>query len=146
MQRTPHHMQLSPHFTLAEMTTTSTGLPNEPSADVIVSLAHTCEVLELIREAIGGHPIIINSGYRCPDVNKAVGGSKTSQHLSGRAADIRSPDQTPRTIWKTVQTLHDDGWIPELDQVILYESRGFVHVGLAWPGTEGRGMAMKVST
>ena len=83
---------LSPHFTLAELTrseaATRMGLDNTPSPDAIVNLRALCEkVLEPLRVAIG-KPLRVNSGYRGPLANTAVGGSNTSQHNKGEAADI----------------------------------------------------------
>lgn len=85
-------MQLSPHFTLQELTRSATaerlGIPNAFTADVVDNLQRLCtEVLEPLRAHLG-HPIHINSGYRCPALNKAVGGVQNSFHMKGRAADI----------------------------------------------------------
>lgn len=81
-------MKLSKHFTLAELTGTSTKLPNKPPEDVIENLRRLCEhVLEPVRTHFD-RPVIIHSGYRSPAVNAAIGGSKTSQHMKGEAADF----------------------------------------------------------
>lgn len=85
-------MQLSAHFTLQELTRSATAerlkIPNMFTADVVDNLQRLCtEVLEPLRAHLG-HPITINSGYRCPALNKAVGGVPNSFHLTGRAADI----------------------------------------------------------
>ena len=85
-------MQLSPHFTLQELTRSATaerlGIPNAFTADVVDNLQRLCsEVLEPLRAHLG-HPITINSGYRCSALNKAVGGVQNSFHMKGRAADI----------------------------------------------------------
>ncbi len=103
------HARLSEHFTLAELCKTSakTQDGNIPSHVYIENLKRLCGWLEMLRSEwnrryadgrckmddgrckMGDEPIIINSGYRCPDVNKAVGGVATSNHLTGCAADIR---------------------------------------------------------
>lgn len=76
------------HFTLAEMLRTGTNLPNIPTWEVVENLRALIEnVLIPAREALGA-PIHVNSGYRSPEVNKAVGGAKNSQHLLGEAADL----------------------------------------------------------
>lgn len=76
------------YFTLAEMLRTSTKLPNIPTWEVVENLRALIEnVLIPAREALGA-PIHVNSGYRSPEVNKAVGGAKNSQHLLGEAADL----------------------------------------------------------
>jgi len=80
-------MQLSPNFTLVELTTTQTGLPNVPSEAEISRLRCLAkELLQPIRDKWGA--IRVSSGYRCLEVNRAIGGSKTSQHMLGEAADI----------------------------------------------------------
>ena len=89
--------KLSPHFTLGEMTKTNvkTERGNLPSNQSIENLRHVCKWLELLRSRYnerygeGDDPIVINSGYRSEEVNKAVGGVATSNHLTGCAADIR---------------------------------------------------------
>ena len=89
--------KLSPHFTLGEMTKTShkTADGNIPSRVAIENLKRLCGWLEMLREewnkryGDGNDPIIINSGYRSWEVNKKAGGSATSNHLVGCAADIR---------------------------------------------------------
>ena len=83
-------VKLSEHFTLAEMTKTSvkTADGNIPSHVHIENLRRLCRWLERLRQRCN-QPIIINSAYRSPQVNKAVGGAATSNHLTGCAADIR---------------------------------------------------------
>jgi zinc D-Ala-D-Ala carboxypeptidase len=80
-------MLLTPHFSLAELTTTRTGLPNTPGEAEVAKLRKVAEMLETIR-AHFGRPIAVHSGYRSPAVNAAVGGSKTSQHMKAEAADF----------------------------------------------------------
>ena len=89
--------RLSPHFTLAEMCKTSAKIAdgNIPSHVHIENLRRLCSWLEMLRDewnrryGEGDDPIIINSGYRSEAVNKAIGGAKGSNHLTGCAADIR---------------------------------------------------------
>ena len=89
--------KLTEHFTLGEMTKTSykTKDGNIPSHVAIENLKRVCSWLEMLREVWnerygeGDDPIIINSGYRSWEVNKRVGGSSTSNHLVGCAADIK---------------------------------------------------------
>ena len=87
--------KLTEHFTLAEMTKTSVNLKNVPNEAQIENLKRVCRWLEQLRSRYnerygdGDDPIVINSGYRSPAVNKAVGGAPTSNHLTGCAADIR---------------------------------------------------------
>ena len=84
---------LSPHFSLLEMTKTNSGLVNVPNEQQIRNLTTLCrEVLEPVRGLLG--VMNVDSGYRCPAVNKAAKGQKNSQHLSGQAADIRCYDNS----------------------------------------------------
>ena len=90
-------IRLTPHFTLGEMTKTShkTADGNIPSRVAIENLKRLCGWLEQLRRrwnnlyGDGDDPLIINCGYRSPEVNKAVGGVPTSNHLTGCAVDIR---------------------------------------------------------
>ena len=89
-------MKLSEHMTLGELTKTSVkGVDNVPPQEAIENLKRVCEWLEHLRAQYnllysdGSHPIIINSGYRSEAVNKKVGGSPTSNHLTGCAVDIK---------------------------------------------------------
>ena len=80
-------MQLSEHFSLEEITRTSTGLPNEAPPRATDRLAELCaSILEPVRAKWG--PIRIDSGYRRREVNEKVGGAPGSQHCLGEAADI----------------------------------------------------------
>jgi uncharacterized protein YcbK (DUF882 family) len=93
-------MKLSEHMTLAELCKTNTGIENVPSEAQVENLKRLCRWLERLRRRWndlyaddGGvgmeEPLIVNSGYRSPAVNKAVGGAPTSNHLTGCAVDIR---------------------------------------------------------
>ena len=87
-------MNLSKNFTLEELVKSETALrlniPNIPTKAEIENLRVLCEkILQPIRDKFGG--VKINSGYRCPAVNKAAGGSKTSDHMTGCAADLEIP-------------------------------------------------------
>ena len=87
-------MNLSPHFTLAEMTRSSAavrrGLDNSAPPAVADALARLCiHVLEPVRARFG--MVRVTSGYRSPAVNRAVGGAKTSRHIFGEAADFTVP-------------------------------------------------------
>lgn len=87
-------MKLSPHFDLAEFTTSQTAsrldLDNTPDADTIARLRLTAEALEDVR-ALLGKPMSISSGYRSPAVNHAVGSSDSSAHIKGWAVDFICP-------------------------------------------------------
>ena len=87
--------RLSPHFTLGELCKTSVKKQNVPNEAQVANLRRLCRWLEELRRrwnnlyGEGNDPIIINSGFRSPEVNKAVGGAAGSNHLTGCAADIR---------------------------------------------------------
>lgn len=88
-------MQLTANFSLAEMVKSETalrhGLENVPGPQEIENLRNLCTyVLQPLRDAYQ-RGIKVNSGYRAPDVNAAVGGSRTSDHCKGQAADIEIP-------------------------------------------------------
>lgn len=81
-------MRLTPNFTLAELTRTSTGLPNQPNTVEVEQLRRLAvHILQPLRESVGV-PVLVSSGYRGDRVNRAVGGVPTSQHRLGQAADI----------------------------------------------------------
>lgn len=82
---------MTAHFTLAELAASETArlrkIDNMPPAEVLPALQLLAEGLERIRTLIS-KPIRITSGYRCPELNRVVGGAKDSQHVKGEAADI----------------------------------------------------------
>lgn len=80
------------YFTIEELTRSATatarGIDNTPTPEIKANLERLVDkVLDGLRE-IYGKPITVNSGYRCPELNKAVGGSKTSDHVNGFSVDI----------------------------------------------------------
>ena len=92
-------------------------------------------VLDPLRARVG-RPVIITSGYRSQRVNELVGGSKTSQHLSGKAADFHVQGYTPRQmdeLWHTIQMYYD------FDQLIFYPAKNIIHV--SWNGEKNRQQA-----
>ena len=118
-------MNLTEHFTLEELTTTShRQFDNTPDADEIANLTRLAEFLERVKAKLGGKPIMINSGFRSKQVNDAVGSKDTSQHRIGCAADFRVPGMTPNEV---VQTLVDSG-LP-YDQIIR-EFDSWTHISV----------------
>jgi hypothetical protein len=124
--------QLTTHFTLEEMTYSQTasryGINNTPPPDIVTELTRTCEMLERVRTTLGGQPIMITSGYRCPELNKACGGSSTSQHMTGQAVDFYVPAfGTPKQVCDAIMAA--DPPIP-YDQLI-WEYGDWVHMSQA---------------
>jgi len=96
-------MNLSPHFTLDELTHTDhRELDNTPTQDEISNLQRLANFLEEVKTVLGGKPIMVNSAFRSKQVNDAVGSKDTSQHRIGCAADIRVPAMTPDEVVRAV--------------------------------------------
>lgn len=96
-------MNLSPNFTLEELTTTDhRQFDNTPNETERANLVRLAGLLELVKVALGGKPIMVNSAFRSKQVNDAVGSKDTSQHRIGCAADIRVPGVTPDQVVKAV--------------------------------------------
>jgi hypothetical protein len=99
-------VNLTPHFTLEELTFSETaernGWDNRPNDKELANLTRLADMLEQVKTVLGGKPIIISSGLRTKKVNDAVGSKDTSQHRLGCAADFRVPGMTPDRIVKTI--------------------------------------------
>lgn len=119
-------MKLSEHFTLEEMTfTTHRNIDNTPPPNIVEALTKTSMSLEGVRALLGA-PITINSGYRSPMLNKAVGGVVGSQHTKGQAVDFGCKDfGTPDQIVKAIK---DSG--VQYDQLIR-EYDKWVHISFS---------------
>lgn len=96
-------MKLSENFTLDELTHTDhREFDNVPNESELANLKRLAAFLETVKSAVGGKPIIVNSAFRCKEVNDAVGSSDKSQHRLGCAADIRVPQMTPDEVVKAI--------------------------------------------
>ena len=96
-------MNLSPHFTIEELTHTDhREFDNTPNDAEKNNLKRLAEFLEQVKDVLGGKPIMVNSAFRCKQVNDAVGRKDSSQHRIGCAADIRVPGMTPDEVVKAV--------------------------------------------
>lgn len=128
-------MQITEHFSLKELTRSETarrlGLQNVPSAAEMANIQYTAERLEEIRAYVG-RGIVVTSCFRSERVNKAVGGSPTSAHRFGLAADCDAIGLTSLAFAKEIIKMRDEGEIT-FDQLILeFPERGdgaWVHVG-----------------
>lgn len=120
-------MKLSPNFTLEELTQSETanrkGLDNTPTEEIKANLVRLARFLEEVRSILK-RPIMVNSAYRSPKVNEAIGSKSTSQHCIGCAADIRVPGLTPDDIVKELLKTN-----LEYDQLIR-EFDSWVHVSI----------------
>jgi len=94
---------MTPHFTLAELTHTDHRLlDNKPNAAELANLKRLAEFLELVKVALGGKPIMVNSAFRSKAVNDAVGSKDTSQHRQGLAADFKVPGMPPDAVVRAI--------------------------------------------
>ncbi|MBU9579619.1 peptidase M15 [Ralstonia mannitolilytica] len=129
-------MNLTDHFTLDEMIASQTAarrsIDNTPTPEIIDNLTKTAQTLERVRVLLGSRPITVSSGYRSPDLNRAVGGASNSAHLRGLAADFICPAYgNPLAICKAIAASNID-----FDQVI--QEGTWVHIGLPPPGQKSR--------
>lgn len=118
------------YFTINELTKSSTAqrlhIANNPTQEVKDNLNKLIDnVLDPLRE-LYGKPIIVNSGYRCTKLNKAIGGAKNSQHLVGQASDIRTVQNTKESN-KELFDLIKNSKLP-FDQLINEYDYNWVHV------------------
>jgi zinc D-Ala-D-Ala carboxypeptidase len=102
-------MMLSPNFALSEMLVSQTaarrGIANVPPSEAIDELRRLCAlVLQPLRDVVGG-PVVVSSGYRSPELNRAVGGAKASCHMAGRAADIVVPGMSVSEVCSEIARL-----------------------------------------
>ena len=122
--------RLTPHFTLAELTQTKTGIENVPNEEQVNNLKRVCGWLEQLRRrwnnlyGEGDDPIIINSGFRSPEVNKAVGGATLSNHLTGCAVDIRCVGNEQAIRYATLLLDISDLNHEDFDELII-ERKGY---------------------
>ena len=93
--------------------------------EVYENIIKLASQLQFLRDYTG-RPITINSAYRCPEHNAKVGGSKTSQHLLGKAADITIQSLKPAEVYRIIEDLIDMGHMLQ-GGLGLYEKKGFVH-------------------
>ena len=120
---------LTEHFTLEELTHSETaarnGWDNTPNGDEVANLTRLAQLLEQVKKAVGGKPVMINSGFRSKQVNDSVGSKDSSQHRLGCAADIRVPGMTPKQVVDACIAAS----VP-FDQIIL-EFDAWTHISVA---------------
>jgi len=122
-------MNLSENFTYDELTRSETaarhGFDNTPNESEVDNLKRLAALLEEVKKAVGGKPVMINSGFRSKQTNDAVNSKDSSQHRLGCAADIRVPGMTPRQVVEACI----EAQVP-FDQIIL-EFDSWTHISVA---------------
>ena len=140
--------KLTPHFSLEELIRSETAarlnLNNQPSEKVVANLKWLAvKILEPIRSKVG--PLVVTSGYRSVAVNASIGGSETSQHCEGKAADIVLPGKSAEALFKTIIK---NTKVP-FDQLILEfasaPSGGWVHVSYDRDKAKQRGSILEAT-
>lgn len=133
-------MKLSPHFTFEELTNTSHTEYLEKNRAYgrknIVELKDHADFLEMVRDLLGC-PLIISSSVRCPELNKAVGGAKTSQHMKCEASDIIPVGMT---VPEAFEKIYNSNLL--YDQLILERSGGKEWVHISYVGYINRKEAL----
>ena len=116
--------KLSEHFTLGEFTKSNSHpeVYNIPSHEAIANLTNLCGWLEVLRSRAGA-PIIINSGYRSPQLNKKIGGVPTSNHLTGCAVDIRVSGMEQLIRYAAILLDYADESNQEFDELLIEKNR-----------------------
>lgn len=137
-------MQLTEHFSLEELTASETAarkeIDNTPGPDIMPHLQVLAQGLEEIRKALRNLPIHINSGYRSPALNAAIGGSGKSAHMQGLAADIVCPQfGTPLDVCRAIEAAG-----LATDQII-HEYGRWCHVAFARPGGVARKQTLTIA-
>jgi hypothetical protein len=122
---------LSPNFTLGELTKSNSHpeVYNIPSHEAIANLKRLCVWLEALREASPdpskgrGAPIIINSGYRSPQLNRKIGGAANSNHLTGCAVDIRVENMEQLLRYAVILLDISRDWHQDFDELLIEKNR-----------------------
>ena len=116
--------KLSEHFVLGEFTRSNSHpeVYNIPTHEAIANLKRVCEWLEVLRKRYG-KPIIINSGYRSPQLNKKIGGVPTSNHLTGCAADIRVANMEQLIRYAAIILEYADETNQQFDELLIERNR-----------------------
>lgn len=119
------------YFTIKELSKSTTakqkGIDNSPNSEIVKNLEQLVDnILDPLREQYG-KPIIVSSGYRCPALNKVIGGSKTSQHMLGLAADITVGTPTKnKELFDLIQKMN----LP-FDQLIDEKKFSWIHISFS---------------
>ena len=137
-------MRLSEHFTLGEFCKTKTGIENVPNEAQVENLKRLCRWLEQLRRrwnnlyGEGDDPIVINSGFRSPEVNKAVGGVSTSNHLTGCAVDIRCIGMEQALRYASILLDLSDLNREDYDELLIEQKRNVIWIHFAVRPSDNR--------
>ena len=154
-------MKLSEHFTLGELCKTKTKIENVPNEEQVANLKRLCKWLEQLRlrynqmrnernegnerngndemkNESGEYPIVINSGFRSPEVNKAVGGVSTSNHLTGCAVDIRCVGIEQALRYAAILLDISDQNHEDFDELLIEQKKSVVWIHFAVKPTGNR--------
>ena len=123
--------KLSPHFTLGEFTKSNSHpeVYNIPSHEAIANLKRLCGWLEELRKryneryGVGEEPIRINSGYRSPQLNRAIHGNANSNHMTGCACDIRVSGMEQALCYAVILLDYSDESKQEFDELLIEKNR-----------------------
>ena len=125
-------MQLSEHFSFEELTATELrnmeAVNRQLAQPYIGALRQTAALLEQVR-ALLGEPLIIDSGFRCPELNTLIGGSQLSQHMIGEAADFKGADWTDSKYIDALQSINNSGI--RFHQLLI--EHGCLHIAVPHP-------------
>ncbi len=116
--------KLSEHFTLGELTKSGSHpeVYNIPSHEAIANLTNLSKWLEVLRER-AGTPIIINSGYRSPQLNTTLGGAANSNHLTGCAVDIRTSGVEQAICYAAILINYSKESNQDFDELLIEKNR-----------------------
>ena len=118
--------KLAPNFTAHEL-----GADKPEATDAVVAnLRRVATWLQAVRDLFGGKRVFVTSAFHPPVENEQVGGSPTSDHPNGLAADFEIEGLTPFQVYRGLADAHTRGDLPDFDQVIFYAIDNHVHVGL----------------
>jgi len=132
-------MKLSKNFALSEITHSNTakrlGIDNEPTETHLQNMQHLVDnLLQPLRDAVG--PIRVSSGYRNPALNRAIGGSRSSQHCKGEALDLQFWQNGKMMNELIYEWILDSGI--EFDQMINEFDFAWIHISLKKKGSRNQ--------
>jgi hypothetical protein len=139
---------LTEHFTLEEFTRSDKArdlsINNTPAPAIVANLRRLAKFNELVRLELKGAAMVISSGYRCPALNRAVGGAANSAHLDGLACDFKAPAfGPPMAICHALEKSY-----LQFDQLIVERVGGavWVHLGIAAEGKTPRRQVLTIDS